>query len=115
LSRDFQELIRKTKEVHKLYIKSDEKRLGKEWDRGEYVKALTADIGMLVKLTMAKDGLREMDNVDAKLKHELSDCLWAIIIIADKYGIDLEQSFLETMEELKKRGKNNELAKSHNS
>lgn len=112
---DFQEIIKRTKEIHKLYIESDIKRLGKEWDRGEYVKALTADIGMLSKLTMAKDGLREMDNVDEKLAHEIADCLWSLIIIAEKYGVNIEESFLKTMKVLEERSSKNELAKSHNS
>jgi NTP pyrophosphatase (non-canonical NTP hydrolase) len=112
---DFSKIIKRAREIHKLYVESDKRRLGKEWNRGEYVKAFTADVGKLVKLTMAKDGLREMDNIDEKLKHELGDCLWSIIIIADKYNIDLEGSFLETMKELEKRAERNELAKSHDS
>ena len=52
---------------------------------------------------MAKHGLREMDDVDAKLAHELSDCLWSVLVLADKYGIDLQQEFLKTMETLDKR------------
>ncbi len=112
---DFQEMINRVHEIHKLYVESDIRRLGKEWDRGEYVKALCADIGMLAKLTMAKDGLREMENVDEKLKHEVADCLWALIIIAEKYGVNIEESFLETMKDLEDRASKNELAKSHNS
>ena len=112
---DFQEIIRKTKDVHRLYVKSDKERLGKEWNRGEYVKVFTADVGMLVKLTMVKDGLREIDNIDKKLRHELTDCLWSIIMIAEKYEVNLEEAFLETMEELKERTQKEELAKSHSS
>jgi uncharacterized protein YabN with tetrapyrrole methylase and pyrophosphatase domain len=113
LIMDLKDIINRAKVIHKLYVLSDKERLGKEWSRGEYVKAFVADVGMLVKLTMAKDGLREMENVDQKLKHELSDCLWSIIIIAEKYNIDLEESFKETMIELERRASTNELAKSH--
>jgi len=41
--------------------------------------------------------------MDEKFEHELSDCLWSIMILADKYGVDLEYSFLRTMDELEKR------------
>lgn len=108
---DFKKIIERTKEVHKKYVESDKRRLGKEWERGEYVKAFAADVGDLVKLTMGKDGLREIENVDKKLAHELADCLYSIIIIAKKYDVDLEKAFLETMDELKERASKNELAK----
>ena len=61
------------------------------------------DVGDLVKLVMVKEGKRHGEAVDAKLRHELSDCLWSLLIIADHYGIDLEQSFFETMNELDER------------
>ena len=61
------------------------------------------DVGDLVKLVMAKEGIREVENVDDKLKHELADCLWSILVIASNYGIDIEKSFMETMDELEKR------------
>jgi NTP pyrophosphatase (non-canonical NTP hydrolase) len=35
--------------------------------------------------------------------HELSDCLWSIIVLAEKYDIDLEAAFIKTMNELDNR------------
>ncbi len=58
--------------------------------------------GDLMKLVTAKEGVRVIENVDKKLAHELSDCLWSIIILADQYGIDLEKSFQEAMNSLEK-------------
>jgi len=109
----FKKIIDRTKEVWQYYIESDKRRLGKEWHRGEYAKALSADVGALVKLTMAKDGLREVENVDQKLKHEIGDVLSALIMVAIKYDVDIEKAFFETMDELEERGKKQELAKSH--
>ena len=54
---DLKQVIERAREIRKLYAQSDEKRLGKEWNRGEYVKAFVGDVGALVKLTMAKDGI----------------------------------------------------------
>jgi NTP pyrophosphatase (non-canonical NTP hydrolase) len=110
---DFKEIIKRAQEIRKLYAESDKRRLDGEWSRGEYVKAFTADVGALVKLTMAKDGLREVEDVDKKLAHELADCLWSVIIIADKYDIDIEKAFFNTMNELEERASKNELSKSH--
>jgi NTP pyrophosphatase (non-canonical NTP hydrolase) len=51
-----------------------------------------------------------MDDIDTKLAHELSDCLWSVLVLASKYNIDLETEFLKTMDELDKRI-NTDLAK----
>lgn len=108
-----QDLIKRNQEVWKYYIESDKRRLGHEWPRGEYSRALAADIGALIKLTMAKDGLRDVEDLDKKIVHEIGDCLSCLMIIADKYEIDIEKAFLETMDELEKRGKKMDLARSH--
>ncbi|KKQ97290.1 MAG: MazG nucleotide pyrophosphohydrolase [Candidatus Woesebacteria bacterium GW2011_GWB1_39_12] len=108
---DFKTLIERAKEIRKLYAASDEKRLGKEWPRGEYVKAFVGDVGALIKLTQAKEGFREIENIDERLAHEFGNILWAVIMLAEMYGIDLEKSFMETMNELKERASKGSLAK----
>jgi NTP pyrophosphatase (non-canonical NTP hydrolase) len=61
------------------------------------------DVGDLLKIVMAKENLRRMENVDAKLAHELSDCLWSVLVLASHYGIDIEKEFLQTMDSLEQR------------
>ena len=46
---------------------------------------------------MTKENLRDIPDVDAKLAHELADCLWSILVIANYYGLDLEKEFKKTM------------------
>ena len=41
--------------------------------------------------------------MDEKIKHELSDCLWAVMMIADELDIDLENEFVKNMDQLKNR------------
>ena len=104
---DFQLLVKKTKLIRKLFSKYEIKQFGKEWTREQILMGFVGDVGDLVKLCMAQDNLRIINNPNQKLAHELSDCLWAIIIIAQKYNIDLERSFLETMNDLEIKLKNN--------
>ena len=61
------------------------------------------DVGDLSKIILAKHGLRDMEDVDEKLAHELSDCLWSILVLASKYSIDLPNEFMKTMDLLDKR------------
>ncbi len=73
------------------------------WGTPEHMQGFMGDVGDLAKLVMAKSGYRTYDDLDKKLAHELSDCLWSVMIIADELGVDLEQAFLHTMEELRRR------------
>jgi NTP pyrophosphatase (non-canonical NTP hydrolase) len=52
---------------------------------------------------MAKEGLREQENINEELAHELSDCLWSILVLANSYEIDLEEAFLQTMDQLENK------------
>ena len=61
------------------------------------------DVGDLAKLIQGKNGVRDVDDLDERLSHELSDCLWSVIILADRFGIDLPAAFLKTMDELERR------------
>lgn len=66
----------------------------------QLMAGFVGDVGDLSKIIMAKHGLRKMDDVDQKLAHELSDCLWSILVLASKYDINLTAEFQKTMDEL---------------
>jgi NTP pyrophosphatase (non-canonical NTP hydrolase) len=85
------------------------KEIGRLWTNQEIAQGFVGDVGSLMKIIMAKEGLRKMEDVDDRLAHELSDCLYCISILANNYGIDLEKSFLENMTKLETRiSKSNE-------
>lgn len=73
------------------------------WNLRDYTLGFVGDVGQLAKLIMAKENLRELDDVDAKLEHEIADCLWSVLVIAGKLGIDLDTAFENTMKELDTR------------
>lgn len=66
------------------------------------MQGFVVDVGDLMKLVMAKAGARRVDDVDRKLAHELSDCLWSVLVLARLYDLDLEKEFLQTMAELER-------------
>ncbi|MGC4072022.1 MAG: MazG nucleotide pyrophosphohydrolase domain-containing protein [Nibricoccus sp.] len=50
---------------------------------------------------MMRAGLREAPpDLDARLAHELADCLWSVLVLADAHGINLENAFHDTMNSL---------------
>jgi NTP pyrophosphatase (non-canonical NTP hydrolase) len=100
---EFKTLVPKAKEIKAAYAELNKRKGEKNWGVAQYAQELVGDIGDLMKLVMAKEGFRTDNDVDEKLAHELADCLWASMILADELGIDLEAECLNTMEEIQKR------------
>ncbi len=96
-------LIQRALQIRQQYEDLEKAKYGRAWTPAEIAQGFVGDVGDLQKLVMAKAGIRQIDQVDDKLKHELADCLWSIVILADKYQIDLETAFSETMDSLEKR------------
>jgi len=100
---NIQDLQKRAHEIRQKYNQLNAEHGHEAWDSKAYAMGFVGDVGDLLKLVMAKENLRTLkgvDNVDAKLAHELGDCLWALFVIAASYDIDLEAAFLKTMDEL---------------
>lgn len=89
--------------VREKYNKLNARDNGGAWDGDKLMAGFVGDVGDLSKIVMAKSGHRSMDNVDEKLRHELSDCLWSVLVLANYYDIDLESQFVKSMDELETR------------
>jgi NTP pyrophosphatase (non-canonical NTP hydrolase) len=95
---EFETLVKRALEISNLYSSFEQKQYGRTWTDEELTLGFIGDVGDLVKLVQAKNGVRAIANVDEKLAHELADCLWSIIVLADAYGIDLERDFSQKMD-----------------
>ena len=83
------------------YVEFERASYGREWTVEELALGLVGDVGDLAKIVQAREGVRKIDaDVGEALAHELSDVLWSVIVIADRCGIDLEESFVRTMDKL---------------
>jgi NTP pyrophosphatase (non-canonical NTP hydrolase) len=100
---DFQEITQRALSIRKQYIEFEKQHYGESWTSEEIALGLVGDIGDLVKLVMAESGHRNIPDSKRNLEHELADCLWSIIVLANNHDIDLEKSFLETMDTLERR------------
>jgi NTP pyrophosphatase (non-canonical NTP hydrolase) len=97
---EFSELAKQAIRIRQLYAESEKTRYGRPWTREEIMLGFVGDVGDLSKLIQANEGVRNIDDAKDKLGHELSDCLWSIMVLADLYDVDLEAEFLHTMDEL---------------
>jgi NTP pyrophosphatase (non-canonical NTP hydrolase) len=87
-------------QLNELYEELEIKRYGRVWTTEEIALGFVGDVGDLAKLIQANAGIRTIDDCKAKLGHELADCLWSIIVLANKCGIDLEAEFVRNTRDL---------------
>ena len=99
-SMKFTELEKSALKLNELYEQVEIKRYGRVWTTEELALGFVGDVGDLAKLIRADAGIRHIDDCKAKLGHELSDCLWSIIVLANKCGIDLQAEFVKNTAEL---------------
>ena len=97
---EFQTLVEKAVQIRQQYAELERRRYGRAWTRGQVLQGFVGDVGDLVKLAMACDGVRHIPNAEDKLAHELADCLWSVLVLSEMYGVDLEEAYLRTMDEL---------------
>lgn len=96
----FKDIEKAALQLNDLYEQLEVKRWGRVWSTAELALGFVGDVGDLAKLIQANAGIRDIDDCEKKLGHELSDCLWSIIVLANKCGIDLEAEFVKNTREL---------------
>lgn len=97
---NFSDLEQAALRLNDLYEQLEVKRWGRVWSTQELALGFMGDTGDLAKLIQAHAGVRSIDDHQAKLGHELSDCLWSIMVLANKCGIDLEAEFVKNTREI---------------
>ena len=97
---EFSEMRAAARGVRQSYAAMEQRRYGRTWTPEEVMLGFLGDVGDLAKLVQGKAGARPTADLDDKVAHELADCLWSVMTLAELYGVDLEQSFSNTMRHL---------------
>lgn len=97
---NFTDLEASALRLNELYERLEIKMYGRAWTTEELALGFMGDVGDLAKLIQANAGVRKIDDCKAKLGHELSDCLWSIMVLANKCGVDLEAEYSRNIGEL---------------
>lgn len=100
---DLEQLQTRALEIVNQYAQLNKHANRPQWEVAEYMQAFVGDVGDLAKLIMAQNNFRTIQDHKQKLAHELGDCLWAILVIAKKLNIDLEEAFSETMKSIESK------------
>lgn len=96
----FSSMSERAARVRELYAQAEARRYGRAWTREEVALGFVGDVGDLMKLVQAAEGVRAIPEARDKLAHELADCLWSVMTLARMYDVDLEAAFARTMDEL---------------
>jgi NTP pyrophosphatase (non-canonical NTP hydrolase) len=96
----FSDLEKSALQLNDLYEQLETRMYGRIWTTGELALGFVGDVGDLAKLIQADAGVRTIDGYKEKLGHELSDCLWSILVLAKKCGVDLEAEFIRNTREI---------------
>jgi NTP pyrophosphatase (non-canonical NTP hydrolase) len=97
---ELSQLSARAQQINQAFAARARRQGGRPWTREEVMQGFVGDVGDLMKLVMAKAGARPIADADRRLAHELSDCLWSVLVLARLYDVDLEREFLATMSEL---------------
>jgi NTP pyrophosphatase (non-canonical NTP hydrolase) len=97
---EFENLRDQARAVRARYAELESEHYGRAWTTEEIMLGFLGDVGDLAKLVQGKAGVRPREDLDEALGHELADCLWSVMTLADVYGVDLEAAFIQTMTDL---------------
>ncbi len=97
---EFNDLSQRAITVRQMLGAYEQEHYGSSWSNEELALGFVGDVGDLAKLVMAVNGRRIIEGAEQKLAHELADCLWSVINLASVHQIDLEQAFLQTLDDL---------------
>lgn len=98
---EFSDVAARAREVRALYAELETRRDGRTWSASDLMSGFVGDVGDLSKLVAAQAGRRPgPEDLDGALAHELSDCLWSVLVLADELGVDLVAAFPQTMDAL---------------
>lgn len=93
-------LTERALEIRALFAEFERRTYGHEWGVSELMAGFVVDVGDLTRLVMASQGSRVAEQVPDGLAHELSDCLWSVLVLARRLDVDLGAAFTATMDEL---------------
>jgi NTP pyrophosphatase (non-canonical NTP hydrolase) len=99
---EFKTLVERAVKIRTGYAALERTKHGRSWRNEEVALGFVGDVGDLAKLVMAVEGVRSIPDARRQLAHELAHCLWSILVLSHLYDVDLEQAFLQTMDQLER-------------
>lgn len=90
---NFCEVVERSIQLRKLYHQLEKQYHEKEWTVEEDALAFLTDAGLVGRLTMSQQGRwPKGGEVLPELEHKLGECIWWLIILAERMDIDIGEA-----------------------
>lgn len=101
---NFSEVIDRSVQIRKQYHQLEKQIHGTEWTVEEDALAFLTDAGLVGRLTMSQqERWPKSGNNIAELEHKLSECIWWLIVLAERMDIDINQALEQFLTKLEKQ------------
>ncbi len=101
---NFGEVVERSVKIRKLYHQLERQNHGTEWAVEEDALAFLTDAGLVGRLTMSQQQRwPKGGNTVSELEHKLSECVWWLIVLAERMNIDINESLDEFLSKLEKQ------------
>jgi NTP pyrophosphatase (non-canonical NTP hydrolase) len=97
---ELQKLIHRAMDLRRQYEVKETELYGSPSTTEDIAQGFSGDVNNLIKFIQAERGELKIANSREKLESQLAHCLWSVIVLAKMHNVDLEQSFMETMDRL---------------
>src|SRR6266496_1413814 len=98
---DFTAATARARHIRELYKQLEERLHASAWTPQELMLGYLYDIGELGRLVMAaEDRWLHKGDLPRELEDKLSECLWWVLVLADRLGVDITKAFTTKMNEL---------------
>jgi len=91
----------RARHIRALYKQLEQRLHGSSWTPQEIMLGYLYDIGELGRLVMAAEGRWLHDgDPSPELEDKLSECLWWVLVLADRLGVEMTKAFTRKMNAL---------------
>ena len=89
----FDEIVDRSNQIRKLYHQLELQCHDREWSVEEDALAFLTDAGLVGRLTMTQQGRwPENGQTNFSLEHKLGECIWWLIVLADRMNINISDA-----------------------
>jgi len=101
---NFSEVVERSVQIRKQYHQLERQYHEKEWTVEEDALAFLTDAGLVGRLTMSQqERWPKGGDTLSELEHKLSECLWWVIVLAERMNLDISESLDEFLSKLEKQ------------
>lgn len=98
------EVVERSLQIRKRYHQLELLNHGSEWTVEEDALAFLTDAGLVGRLTMSQQARWPTDgDPKPELKHKLGECVWWLVVLAERMDIDISEALDGFLSETEKQ------------